>query len=246
MGHSSSFTANSDAGSDVNSEPSATTPLLHSGNGNTNTTAHDHEHEHHHHDRRPDTPTIHHHHKRHPKFLKVVFIVLASLFFISIGDYMNRAPWMRIQEDIVCRAYYRHTFPHEFEGPFDPIPEDRCKVPDVQSKLAMLRGWDQTLSCIPSIFTAVPYGVIADKYGRKLVLVLSLVGIILSVSWAEAVGYFSHYIAIEWFWAGNAFLLIGGGSVVARATFFTILADVASEEVRWVDLHKTFLSSNAD
>lgn len=225
MVHSSSVRAASDAGSEADSEPSASTPLLQS-NGNTTTTEHDHG------QRDPNTPTIHHHHKRHPKFLKVVFIILASLCLVSVSDYMNRAPWMRIQEDIVCRQYYQHTFPNEFEDPFDPIPEDRCKVPDVQSKLAMLRGWDQTLSCIPSVFTAVPYGVVADKYGRKPVLILCLFGLLLSIAWAELVGYFSHYIALEWYWAGNAFLFIGGGSAVARATYFTILADVASEEIR--------------
>ena len=55
----------------------------------------------------------------------------------------------------------------------------------------------------------------------------------MAVAWAELVGYFSNYIAIEWFWAGNAFLLIGGGSSVARSMYFAILADVASEERRY-------------
>ncbi|KAG0645285.1 MFS efflux pump [Hyphodiscus hymeniophilus] len=143
---------------------------------------------------------------------------------------MNRAPWMRIQEDIVCRAYYKRTFPHEFENPHDPIPEDRCKVADVQGKLAKLRGWDQTFSCLPSIITAVPYGVMADKYGRKIVMFLSLLGIIMSLVWQVNIAYFSQYIPIEWYWAGNVFLFIGGGSAVVKSMCFTILADVASEE----------------
>ena len=211
----------SDPGSEAEPEPSATTPLLQ---------AHDRSHRSHNHTH--SVPEIHHHHKTHPKFFFVVLIIILSFFLVSIGDYMNRAPWMRIQEDIVCRQYYRNTFPNEFENPFHPIPEDQCKVPDVQARLAMLRGWDQTFSCIPSILTAVPYGIIADKYGRKIVLVLCLFGLTLAVAWTELVGYFSNFFAIEWLWAGNAFLFIGGGSSVARSTYFTILADVASEERR--------------
>ncbi|TVY80426.1 Efflux pump ustT, partial [Lachnellula suecica] len=46
------------------------------------------------------------------------------------------------------------------------------------------------------------------------------------------VGYFRDRLAIEWFWAGNFFLLLGGGSPVALQMFFTILADVVSEEQR--------------
>lgn len=95
---------------------------------------------------------------------------------------------MRVQEDIVCRHYYKRTFPNDFNDPFEPIPEDRCKVPDVQAKLAMLRGWDQTLSCIPSIIMAVPYGVVADKYGRRPVLLLSLSGVVMALAWSEFVG----------------------------------------------------------
>ena len=218
----------SDLGSEAESEPSAATPLL-----SDRPTAHDHRP--HSRDHSSTVPEIHHHHKTHPKFFFVVVIIIASLFFISIGDYMNRAPWTRILEDIVCRQYYHRTVPNEFENPFDPIPEDRCKVPDVQARVAMLRGWDQTFSCIPSILTAVPYGIIADKYGRKIVLVMCLFGITLAVAWTELVGYFSHFFAIEWLWAGNVFLFIGGGSSVARSMYFTILADVASEDKRYED-----------
>jgi MFS family permease len=220
----------SDPGSEADSEPGAATPLLHD---------HTATQEHH-------GPELHHHYKNHPKFFLVVFVILLSLSFISIGDNMNRAPWMRIQEDIVCRSYYKSTFPNEFENPLEPIPEDRCKVPDVQARLAMLRGWDQTFSCIPSIITAVPYGVMADKYGRKVVLILSLFGICLSLGWAEFVGYFSRYIAIEWFWAGNAFLFIGGGSQVSRSTVFTILADVSSEDRRYVLLYSCSIAIITD
>lgn len=220
MKQSSPTTQASDRELEADSEPSDTTPLL---QGHTTT---------HGHGPPPDTPTIRHHHKTHPKFFIVLLIVISSIFFVSIGDNMNQAPWMRIQEDIVCRAYYRSTFPNELKYSLDPIPEGWCKVPDVQAKLAMLRGWGHTFSCIPSIFTAVPYGVIADKYGRKIVMFLCLMGICLIVAWAEFVGYFSNFFAIEWFWAGNVFLFIGGGSQVARSTFFTILADVASEDRR--------------
>jgi hypothetical protein len=43
---------------------------------------------------------------------------------------------------------------------------------------------------------------------------------------------FSNVIDIRWYWAGNAFLFIGGGSPVIKAMFFAILSDVASEDQR--------------
>jgi MFS family permease len=214
-----------DLGSEAESEPTVATPLLQS-----HTSGHNNKHA----SRgEPGTiPQIHHHHKNHPQFARVLLIVTASLFFVSISDYMQRAPWMRVVEDNVCRNYYKMTLPTEFDNPYEPIPEERCKVPDVQAKLAMLRGWDQMFGNIPSIITAVPYGIMADKYGRKPVIVLCLTGLLMGLAWIELVGYYSNFFAIEWYWFQNAFMFIGGGSPVARSMYFTILADVASEERR--------------
>jgi len=46
--------------------------------------------------------------------------------------------------------------------------------------------------------------------------------------------YFNQVFNVKWFWAGNAFLLVGGGPAVVNNMFFIILADVTSEEERCV------------
>lgn len=124
---------------------------------------------------------------QHPKFFVVATICIASVFFIEIGDFMLKAPIMRTLESIICNSYYKSTLPVGMVLP-DPIPEDHCKIPIVQSQLAMLKGWDLTFSCIPGIIAAVPYGVMADKYGRKLVLMLALLGVLLSLFWVMVIG----------------------------------------------------------
>jgi hypothetical protein len=44
------------------------------------------------------------------------------------------------------------------------------------------------------------------------------------------------YLDIRWFWAGNAFLFLGGGSSVVKATIYAIFADVTPENQRWAPL----------
>jgi hypothetical protein len=44
--------------------------------------------------------------------------------------------------------------------------------------------------------------------------------------------WFSNVLDIHWYLAGNAFLIIGGGSAVTRAMFFAIISDVAPEDQR--------------
>jgi MFS family permease len=76
----------------------------------------------------------------------------------------------------------------------DPV----CKGPDVQGYLAMLRGWQATFESVPGMLTAVPYGVLSDRWGRRGVLGLSLGGISLGVVWTFGVckSFFSLDLAM--------------------------------------------------
>lgn len=48
---------------------------------------------------------------------------------------------------------------------------------DVQAELALVNGWSITLTLLPGIITAIPFGFLADKYGRKLGMCLCVLGI---------------------------------------------------------------------
>lgn len=83
----------------------------------------------------------------------------ATLLSISISQ---------IQEGNICHSFY----PDVDDATTDP----RCKDENVQSELSTLQGWGFTFAIIPSLITAVPYGVAADKYGRRIILSLSVLG----------------------------------------------------------------------
>lgn len=97
---------------------------------------------------------------------------------------MAKAPVTRALEDIICRTYYESHADYGIDLAV-PIPEGDCKVPAIQSELALFKGWDITLSVLPALFVAIPYGAMADnpKYGRKFVFVLGSIGIWLGCVW---------------------------------------------------------------
>ena len=72
----------------------------------------------------------------------------------------------------------------------DPL----CKGADVQGYLATVVGWQNTFDSIPGIVGAVPYGVLSDRWGRRPVMGLSLVGIGLSFVWCYGVCKFSGFV----------------------------------------------------
>lgn len=100
--------------------------------------------------------------------IAIPYLIVFLTFEIALT--LVSVPMSPIQEGIVCRKYY----PEALNG--DP----RCKNEIVQAEFSMIKGWQVTFGLLPGMLTAVPYGMAADKYGRKIVLGLSLVGITLS------------------------------------------------------------------
>jgi MFS family permease len=79
--------------------------------------------------------------------------------------------------ELIESAACRNLVPSGAAEPTDP---SRCKAPDVQSRLSLVLGWDMTFSMVPGLLAAVPYGVFADTYGPRVVLLLVFVGITMS------------------------------------------------------------------
>lgn len=104
----------------------------------------------------------------------IAVLCILVIALLDIGAGLVTVPLSQLQEGIICRDIY----PDVGDSSRDP----RCKNEDVQSELSMLQGWDVTFSLIPGLLTSVLYGLAADKYGRRAVLCLSLLGIALAQS----------------------------------------------------------------
>lgn len=96
--------------------------------------------------------------------------------------------YTRAMESIGCQKYWDGNFPGRFAGPID---EKWCKVEPVQAELAMLKGWDVFLSCLSAVLIVVPSGVVANRFSRKVVLCVSLLGLALALTWTQIVCGFS-------------------------------------------------------
>ncbi|RFU29458.1 hypothetical protein B7463_g6868, partial [Scytalidium lignicola] len=132
-------------------------------------------------------------------------------------------PITRILEDIICRRYY--DLPHE-------IDEKLCKIDVIQSQLAYINGTLSTLEAAVGLFFAFPYGILADRIGRKPIFVLASLGSILTLTWAVMVLRFSQTIPVYFILVAPVFRLIGGGNSVLIVVIYSIVADVESEANR--------------
>lgn len=115
-------------------------------------------------------------------WVNVVALCIALAITADIGEYLFLAPKVRLFESVICTDHYLREDP-SLVGRDGSVQEHFCKVDAVQDKLAMILGWQYTFDSIPAILLAVPYGYLADKYGRKWITTLSLMGYALSWVW---------------------------------------------------------------
>lgn len=101
---------------------------------------------------------------------------------------MSAGPEVRLLEIAVCREFYRKHDPSVIgPPPFSFVDESLCKNEEIQSKLAQLRSVKSTLSILPGLILTVFSGSLADIYGRKPLILLSYVGVLLWYLWPLAV-----------------------------------------------------------
>ncbi|KAK4168770.1 major facilitator superfamily domain-containing protein [Cladorrhinum sp. PSN259] len=189
----------------------------------------------------------------------VILLAFIILFLIELAIGMVAAPTNAIMESIICRQMHpdelllpSHSgtvvggIIRHFAGGVFLVDNPICKSPDVQGKLAMIRAWGYTFDCLPGILLSVPYGMVSDKWGRKPVIYLSLLGVILGQIFTDLVYYFSDFVPLWTVWFSSAFQIIGGGSTILTAMLYTVLADVVPVSERatvFLQLTACFLTS---
>lgn len=129
------------------------------------------------------------------------------LTLVGVSQRLFGPALQEIMEDVICRGVYAdhqlNTLSH---------PDSRCKGNDVQKILSMVSAVDtsaemivrkyklvfdfyvETLTTCTAILVQIPYGIIADKYGRRIVIFLSLFGCALKIGWTVLVRKLSLFL----------------------------------------------------
>jgi hypothetical protein len=126
-------------------------------------------------------PTLHRSSSTWP-WKYVVILCMALAIISDIGEDLFAAPKVRLFESVICTQYYSNNDP-SYLGPGGTVKEELCKIDPVQDEVAFILGWQLFFDSIPAILLPIPYGYIADKYGRKWILCFALAGY--TLSWAS-------------------------------------------------------------
>ncbi|KAI1459471.1 MFS general substrate transporter [Annulohypoxylon moriforme] len=165
----------------------------------------------------------------------IAFLASSSSGFINI-------PVTAIVEDVVCRHYYGIK-----EDPGTLMDEKQCKDDSIQSKVAFIMALSGSLDAIVGFLAAFPWGLAADRIGRKPVFVLALSGMIINIFWGMTVLFFHTTFPIEVIWLGSAGYAVGGGNAVLVGIILSMITDSTNEAERavaFMRLHVASLAGN--
>ena len=161
----------------------------------------------------------------------VLGLVLGIVFVTDLANSVSKAPLTRVFESIICQAHYEGPNAG-FIGRNGNVDEQHCKISAVQQELALLRGWLDFFDYLPGLFLAIPFGMLADQYGRKWLNVLNVASLWLRMGWIYFVCAFPRLIPLRLIWAQSILGVFGGGPVVASALSMVIMTDVTPESKR--------------
>ncbi|KAH7166369.1 major facilitator superfamily domain-containing protein [Dactylonectria macrodidyma] len=150
----------------------------------------------------------------------VILMCVQFLFIVEFSMFIMEPPLQQIMEDFVCHARYS-----DHRTGVTQTPDERCKDADVQGTLAMARSWMMWVGMLVPLLVQIPYGIVADRYGRRPVLFLGLFGLVLGTAWYMIVLYHPDAFSIWHLLLGSIPTLIGGGGSVVTAMVWTILSD---------------------
>jgi MFS family permease len=153
----------------------------------------------------------------------VVGMCVLFLFIVEVSTFIMQPALQQLLETRICAEIFPDL---GLETMSDT--DDRCKGNRVQKELAMLRSWavaaamfvrkslshatykprvfdqDQHIELRNlAFFVQIPYGIIADKYGRRPVLFLALFGTVLQAAWVLLVRKYSRIQMVNlqiWWW----------------------------------------------
>lgn len=117
-------------------------------------------------------PLLAHQQFEHPVPRRTVYTVFglsyALIFCSQLYAMAFNTLYAQALEGILCRDTYPDVT--------DPLADKRCKGDAVQSQLSVLTSMEASFEMLPPLILGIVYGLIADVYGRKPIMVLATLG----------------------------------------------------------------------
>ncbi|KAJ3498983.1 hypothetical protein NLG97_g702 [Lecanicillium saksenae] len=150
-----------------------------------------------------------------------IAVYICYIISAEIGQTLSAKALHQVVEENLCREMYGRT-DAKFCGAAD----------DVQSEHAVVMGWYSTAQLVPGLICAIPYALLADRYGQKPFFVLNEFGMALAATFARIICFWPSIFPVHLIWIAPLLYFIGGGIGVSTALLFANLTGLTTDTAR--------------
>lgn len=103
---------------------------------------------------------------------RLKLILFAMVLAVEIGFAFLEGPMVRVMESIACRQYYSEADPTKI-GANGQVPEELCKLAEIQAELAAVKGYHMFFDGLLSMFLVLEAGFNSNGGGNYATLKLT-------------------------------------------------------------------------
>ncbi|KAK3058837.1 hypothetical protein LTR09_000402 [Extremus antarcticus] len=150
-----------------------------------------------------------------------IFWVLAPFFLMACAFGGVITPKINLILDLICQKYISEQEmldPNFYLAPVDfGGANGQCRIPEVQEAVAKFTLWGSLLAGIFSAITSPKLGALSDRYGRKVILVVTSMGTIAGEVLTILAATYPERFPVNFLLVGYALDGMTGSFIVAMA-----------------------------
>ncbi len=167
-----------------------------------------------------------------------MFWLLPGYFLFTIAFGGTLVPRINLIVSLVCEEYFSERSVHVPSLDMMPVilggENPQCRIPEVQSLVSKFTLYCNLASGLLSAIVSPKLGALSDRYGRKWMLSVTILGTILCEAVIIVVAKYPDTFSVNWILLGYTFDGLGGSFIAAMALSFAYASDCTVPDKRTV------------
>ena len=165
-----------------------------------------------------------------------MFWLLPPYFIFTLAFGGTLVPRINLIVSLVCKEYFSERSLRDPSFAMMPVilgdDNPQCRIPEVQSLVSKFTLYCNLISGLLAAIVSPKMGALSDRYGRKSMLGVTVLGTLLCEIVIVVVARCPDTLSINWLLLGYAFDGLGGSFIAAMALSFAYASDCTSPDKR--------------
>ncbi|KAF2803994.1 MFS general substrate transporter [Mytilinidion resinicola] len=156
------------------------------------------------------------------------------LFTLAFGGII--VPKLNLILTLICREYMAEASRTDPQFSLLPVvfgdDNPQCRIPEVQKRVAQFTLYGSLISGLLSAITSPYLGALSDRHGRKPILILTTLGMLVGEVVTIFTATFPDTISVNWILLGMAMDGLTGSFIVGMAVAHSYATDCTAPQLR--------------